>query len=106
MLAYSVASEGTDLFVLTREHPIEVHRLPITAAAIGLQVARFCPLLLPDNEAETSEENRDDSNAEARVNLGRWLFDHLVEPATERLADARRVVILPDGPLHYLPFAA
>jgi len=37
---------------------------------------------------------------------GRRLFDLLVGPAAEAIAQARRILIIPDGPLHELPFAA
>ncbi len=109
LLAYSVGNERVDLFVLAKEGPLEVHALPTSQLELWLQWARFFPLLFPASEANeptSLEEAEETADPDARIQLGRWLYDRLLAPAGERLASSRRVLILPDGPLHYLPFSA
>ena len=108
VLGYNAAADSTDLFVMAKEAPLEVHRLPVSEFELWLQSARFFPLLFPTSESSEStslEEAQETAESDARVQLGRWLYDKLLAPAGERLASAKRLLILPDGPLHYLPFS-
>ncbi|MEM6454712.1 MAG: CHAT domain-containing protein [Acidobacteriota bacterium] len=95
MLAYSIGNkEDSHLFVVDREGPIDVHTIEPNAEALQVQVDRLRTI---DTKA-TSDASRDE--------LSGWLYDRLIAPAAERIAQAERVLILPDGPLHYLHFAA
>ncbi len=40
------------------------------------------------------------------VDRGKHLYETLIQPAAKPLATATRVLVIPDGPLHGLPFAA
>ena len=99
--------------MLSHKGPLEVHQLPVTEPELWLQVAKFRALIFPklgapeaDSPQEASEESTDTSGFDARVKLGRWLYDQLLAKVDRRIADSQRLLILPDGPLYYLPFAA
>jgi tetratricopeptide (TPR) repeat protein len=113
LLAFNVTNGDTNLFVLSHKGPLEVHQLPVTEPELWLQVAKFRALIFPklgapeaDSPQEASEESTDTSGFDARVKLGRWLYDQLLAKVDRRIADSQRLLILPDGPLYYLPFAA
>ncbi|MCP4554619.1 MAG: CHAT domain-containing protein, partial [Herbaspirillum sp.] len=44
--------------------------------------------------------------AASRRTLGGWFYDQLLAPVEQRIAKSQRLLIMADGPLHYLPFAA
>lgn len=104
LLSYSVGPEHTDLFVIVPQAPIEWHRLPVSAEVLRGRIEGFAEGLgLHQRGVEPIFSPR---GPEARTALARWLFDTLVAPAGDRVVTAKRVLILPDGPLHRLPFAA
>lgn len=71
---------------------LNVHRLPVKAAALAEQVARF----------RAQVARRDILfGAEARA-----LYDLLLQPAAEQLRGKKNLVIVPDGELWELPFQA
>jgi CHAT domain-containing protein/tetratricopeptide (TPR) repeat protein len=103
LLSYSVGPERSHLFALgpmspTADDPedseLEVLVLPWSENELAREVARFRRLLRPGR-----------SVAAARA-AGEPLTARLLRPVAERLARARRVVVIPDGPLHNLPFSA
>lgn len=99
LLAYSVGDDESLLFVLSPEGGLEAHELPVGAKALEGQVANFMSQLsrrTPDPSASDRAQRR----------LGEWLYDNLFGAAAERIAASRRLLVLPDGPLYELPFAA
>ncbi len=102
MLSYSVGEQQCDLFVVTREHGLEVHLLPIGERELRREVdflRRMIPLARTDSP----------SAPDLVPNLERVsqrLYQTLIDPAADRLAESERVLLVPDGPLHLLPFAA
>jgi CHAT domain-containing protein/Tfp pilus assembly protein PilF len=98
MLSYSVGETHSDLFVLTPNEGLTVIRLDVGEKEINLDVEQFRSLI---------QETRAVSLRMANVvATGKRLFNRLVEPAVSLLNGAERVLILPDGPLRRLPFAA
>lgn len=91
LLEYVAGTEGapTTLFVATRAG-IRAHLLP-PADSIAPTVRRFLALL----------ESGADAAAPARA-----LGEALMGPVTAELATVNRVVVVPDGPLHRVPFDA
>jgi CHAT domain-containing protein len=77
---------------------IRSFRIPTTAEDLRQKVERFNALIA--RGASTAEVEG------AMLSQAEKLFDLLVAPAWEEIADAKRVLIVPDGPLHELPFAA
>ena len=94
VLAFSVGNENSHLFVFDREGPIEAHPIEVEASKLLLQVERL-------RDAEHSQ-----SGGDGRKGLSEWLYERLLAPAAKRIDQAKRLLILPDGPLHYLHFAA
>jgi CHAT domain-containing protein/Tfp pilus assembly protein PilF len=94
LLEYAVGAEASYLFVVTRDG-LAVHPLP------------------PAAELETRvRELRQALQDPGRRRFGRYLqeaallFRLLVAPAGDVLAERRRLLIAPDGPLYLLPFEA
>lgn len=104
LLSYNVGPEHTDLFVVVPQAPTEWHRLPVSAEVLRSRIEGFAEGLgLHQRGVERIFSPMD---PEARTAQARWLFDTLIAPAGDRVASAKRLLILPGGPLHRLPFAA
>jgi CHAT domain-containing protein len=97
MLSYSVDTEQTTLFSLTSDGNLKVYHLPVKEPILWQQLVRFHQQIY----GQVAEATTASSFA-----LGGWFYDRLLLPAAEELAQSRRLLIIPDGPLHYLPFAA
>lgn len=99
LLSYSVGDDSTLLFALAAAgagRPVlSAFRLPIGARALAEKVARFRSLL------EDSGSALKPSRA-----LGAELYQLLLGPADGAVRRAERIVIVGDGPLLSLPFAA
>ncbi len=95
LLAYAVHDHGGHLFALgPGEGELAVFALEAGEAALSEEVVRFRALLHPARDATA-----------VRL-LAARLSDTLLAPAAAALVRAERLVIVPDGPLHDLPFAA
>jgi CHAT domain-containing protein len=90
-LSYSVGKERTALFAVTREGGLRVKILPIGEARLRRDVERFL------------EQVRQPA---APTDLARSLYRTLIRPVADLVGPSERVLILPDGPLHRLPFGA
>ena len=97
MLSYSIGEATTDLFVVTREGPLEVHSLPIGKEKLTVFVRGF---------HNATHEHGWTSRTASRLKHARLLYDTLIEPAAAAVEKSERVLIIRDGPLHLLPFAA
>ncbi|MFQ5525886.1 MAG: CHAT domain-containing protein [Thermoanaerobaculia bacterium] len=102
LLSYVVAEQHGWLFVV---HPatapgpgLAVHRLPVGREALARRVEIFLALIERRGAGEEAET--------ALLEQGRRLFEQVLEPATDAIAGADRLLISPDGPLHVLPFSA
>jgi CHAT domain-containing protein len=94
-LSYSVGRERTLLFAVTRDGALRVETLPAGEEALRRDVERFLervrqPAPLSSQDAE----------------LARSLYRSLIGPVADLVERSERVLILPDGPLHRLPFGA
>jgi CHAT domain-containing protein len=97
LLSYFVTDAKTFLFIL---QPGEDQKSWVTAFLIGErelreEIGAFGNLLRNGR-----------SDARALDAQARRLYDLLLRPAEKYIADAERLLISPDGPLHTLPFAA
>jgi CHAT domain-containing protein len=99
MLSYSVGQEQTHLFVVTQGRELQVETLEVGRQALEKDVNRFRQLI-DQTQAGSS------LGAEGLGWFSRRLYDLLVEPAEKWIAAGDRIVFVPDGPLHLLPFAA
>ncbi len=98
MLSYSVGQEQTDLFVVMAKEDLEVVTLPVGEEKLRREVNHFRQLI---EEARPGNPQLD-----AVVEVGKRLYATLVEPVARSVAKSERVLIVPDGPLHLLPFSA
>lgn len=98
LLSYSVGPRRSHLFALgpasSAIGDLEVFVLPWNEDELAREVESFRQLLRPTR-----------SVAAVRA-AGERLTARLLQPVAGRLARARRMVVIPDGPLHNLPFAA
>jgi CHAT domain-containing protein len=94
LVEYALGDEGSFAWVVTPTS-ISAHRLPPRAEIEA--AAREAHRLVAESHRRTAA-------AQARVALSR-LSDQILRPLARRLG-SRRLVIVPDGALHYVPFAA
>jgi len=92
LLEYVLGKDGSFLFAVTRNDLI-VARLP-SAAPIADQV-RPC--------AGQSRLSRSEVHLKPGYSI-RLLYGELIEPAAKLLANKQKLIIVPSGILHYLPF--
>ena len=94
LISYILAGKGLDIFLLSRQEGLVVRHEDVDPLKLWLQVLTF---------RQHIKENRP---FEARDRAADWLYQKLLQPVADRVAASDRLLILPDGPLHYLPFAA
>jgi CHAT domain-containing protein/Tfp pilus assembly protein PilF len=90
-LSYSVGKDRTALFAVTREGGLRVKILPVGEARLRRDLERFL------------EQVRQPA---VPTDLARALYRELIRPVAGLVGRSERVLILPDGPLHRLPFGA
>jgi CHAT domain-containing protein/Tfp pilus assembly protein PilF len=97
LLSYSVGRDKSYVFAL-RPDAMRVYPLGVGGEQLREEVERFRSLIqrAPLGAAGTA----------GVLERGRQLYDLLIQPAADTIANAHRVLIAPDGPLHVLPFAA
>lgn len=87
-LSYSVGGEKTALFALTRDGDLRVEVLPVGEARLRRDVESFL------------------ERVRAQEKPAADLYRELIAPVADLVARSERLLILPDGPLHRLPFGA
>ncbi len=91
LVSYSVRAARTLVFVVTHDR-LELHRLPVSAPSLAERVENYVGLISRDDREPWSS-------------LAAGLHADLVAPWRGRLPPAiRRLIIVPDGALHSLPF--
>ncbi len=105
LLEYFIARGEVLAFSITRNdivchrHLATLSRLSRTLSLLHFNLGRISPLLLARGEAlENEAANLSDLLAQ--------LYTALVYPIAGRLNTFKRLIIIPHGPLHYLPFHA
>jgi hypothetical protein len=104
LLSWSVGRRRTLLFVLPAAgddaggRGLRVFTLPHGEDALRRRIALFRGLIARGRAAPAGEP--------ALIEQGRRLFADLLGPARAAIEDSRRLLLVPDGPLHALPFAA
>jgi CHAT domain-containing protein/Tfp pilus assembly protein PilF len=100
MLSWTVGSDKTLLFIIVPGKPLIVHEISLGAEELRREIEQFTSLLL---------ENANRLGSRPRTGLqegGRQLYRKLVGPAEEAIASQQRILLVPDGALHLLPFGA
>jgi CHAT domain-containing protein/Tfp pilus assembly protein PilF len=93
-LSYSVGENQTTLFAVTRKGGLRVKILRVGEERLRQDVERFL------------ERARQPAADAGLTDLARSLYRALIAPVADLVARSERVLILPDGPLHRLPFGA
>jgi CHAT domain-containing protein/Tfp pilus assembly protein PilF len=99
LLSYSLAHPNSYLFVLSPDGPLHVHRLDLEANALGEEIRQLLDLLQA-HDGTTAGRIR----SRAMLAKGKRLYDLLLKPAEPQIESARRLLIVPDGSLHALPW--
>lgn len=95
LVAYAVGPGTSVLFALEREGALAAHPLGIGEAELAADVRRWVELV-----ASTSLGRSELRALEERLSRA------LLGPVADRIAEAERLLLVPDGPLHGLAFAA
>lgn len=102
LLSYWTSDKRTFLFVFTRKGVLRVYNLPIDQNSLKKRIWRLRNLI---NAAASRTAVGELRNREVK-RLGRELYQLLISPAEDQIEASERVLVAPDGPLHYLPFGA
>jgi CHAT domain-containing protein/Tfp pilus assembly protein PilF len=92
-LSYSVGKDQTALFAVTREGGLQIKILPLGEERLRREVESFLKQVRQPGPGSAAE-------------VSRSLYRELVEPVADLVERSERLLILPDGPLHRLPFGA
>ena len=96
MLSYSVGPNATHLFILAPEEELQVETVLFGEKDLQEEIRNVLALqkrILPSLYTDPMHQ------------AGERLYRALIRPAEEAIARSERVLIVPDGPLHLLPFA-
>lgn len=96
VLAYQVGETSTHVFILSGSGRLEAFTLAKGAAELQREIERFRAAL----------ENRLFSGNQAALDPLRQLYRSVLQPVEPNLHGAGRLLILPDGPLHSVPWGA
>lgn len=118
LLEYALGSERSYLWVVTRNNGLMLYRLP-AAQTIEQQVTALRDQLIPKEQrrsivALTADDERGlrlggqlgaPQNVQAFANAAYALYQTVVAPAAQTIA-AKRLLVVADGALNYIPFQA
>jgi CHAT domain-containing protein/Tfp pilus assembly protein PilF len=98
LLSYSIGIETSHVFVLKNRGNLSVHRISVGRSGLIKAVEDFRKLvttvrLTPDQLQEL-------------VSQGKSLYQLLLSPVRAAIDESERILVIPDGPLHFLPFSA
>jgi CHAT domain-containing protein/tetratricopeptide (TPR) repeat protein len=102
MLSYSLGERTTTLFVAASTGPLEVYRLAAGEEELRRRVAELRGLIGEVPSASILGRGK----RAALLRAARELYGILVLPAARRIAASRRLLVVPDGILHQLPWGA
>lgn len=95
-LSYSVGPKRTVVFAISRD-TFQMNLVDLTEDQLRREVRRLIYLM--------DAGRHDDVPSEGLLDLSALLYDRLVAPAVKD-TDYDRLLLVPDGPLHSIPFAA
>jgi CHAT domain-containing protein/Tfp pilus assembly protein PilF len=102
LLAYSVGEKETFLFSVSPDRGLSVKKLAVGEAELRQKVIELRQLL----DSVAARSSLGTLRAPRLRELSRELYTLLIQPAEASLEAGQRVLVLADGPLHLLPFAA
>ncbi len=108
LLEYFISRRGCCVWAVRPDH-VECYRLDASAQELAERIEGELRAPLTDPSGRRAGDERSDEvddRARRIVASARSLYETLIAPAESMLHGARRVLVSPDGPLHYLPFEA
>lgn len=105
MFHYYIGSENSTLFVLERERPVRAIRLDAPRGVIAAAVRRFRQPF-EEMKAHADPGAFLATSASFDAASARLLYERLLRPGEPYLAGAKRLTVVPHGPLFLLPFEA
>lgn len=100
MLSYNVRASETDLFLIRPDSEPMSFVLPIDEDALWSLIEGYRELLSQPEASYSSDV------MQTLVSRGQELYRTLLGPINDELADSTRILFVPDGPLHLLPWGA
>jgi CHAT domain-containing protein len=98
LLSYAIGSKESYLFAVgPGSAELNILHLPVARDELREQVRRFRSFIEQSHEA---------ADRDTALRLSEKLASQLLTPAAAQIARASRLLIVPDGALHLLPFAA
>ncbi len=98
LVSFSVGRKSTYVFVLRQGEELQVHKVCLEEGTLRKKIENF--------RAALDAGRTPGLSTESSKNLGRELYRDLLLAVEPWLAGADRILLIPDGPLHLLPFAA
>jgi CHAT domain-containing protein len=98
VLAFSLGDQAQHIFCVQSDQELVVTRVAVRRETLAQEINLLRHLI---------EAGRDGARVTPELErLGTRLYDTLLRPFEEAIASADRVLLIPEGPLHVLPFAA
>ena len=94
-LEYVLSGDDLHVWVITR-NKFEIHKIPVKQNSLKESIKGYLTTLKNPNLSKTEFSNH--------LKLGKELFNILLAPVKNKLTTYKSLVIVPDGPLYYLPF--
>ncbi len=102
MLAYDVSEEQTTLFIINSERLVSASLIKIGRDELDREISLMRGLIDKVHGSAGSDPVR----SKSLQTISMRLYEQLVGPAVETVKISKRILILPDGPLHLLPYGA
>ena len=100
LLSFAVYTDHTLLFVITSQGPLRIIRLDTGEKELQRDIVGLRRMLLKAQESHHIWRHQ------AAQSISQRLYNRLFEPVAVEMATASRLVIVPDGSLHILPWGA
>jgi len=97
VLSYAIGETGGFLFVVTSDR-LQVHLLAVEEKSLRDDIEKFNRMIQQGKAGMRSPEGL--------LEQGKKLYATFIQPAEEAIDRSLRLLIIPDGPLHLLPFEA
>ena len=104
MIQYLILDDRGWAFIATHDN-LDVVDLKVSRAELVNMIGRY-RIALQQQTGRARGAIRTISGATGDANAGQWLVERLVAPVLKHAEGARQLIIVPQGDLHSIPFAA
>lgn len=102
----SPPADHIDLVVLSRGSPVTAHRIALPEDELRRLIYEFLPARVRVFGRGVQRLSDAPSHSRREAEAGERLYQALIAPAEKAIAESDRVLVIPDGLLYELPFAA